>query len=491
MNAGFYAAAREELAIQQDRFFQERNVAGRIRTLNALGILEMRLARYDEAALVLQEALNIAKQVEIPLPIKLGVWANLIQCSCRAGRLDDGVQLVEEISDLVHQAEPALKFGYFLNRSALHGYRYEWDLMRQAAEAALEQARILESDWRIGRSLINVGIALMESGQQARAEQVLHEARQIAERDDPYTLSNADFELARLYFMLGHDERAVQAGRSALHLLFAAPIQVDKLAVAQVSYTFGQIFAKYGQRNLALKYLNRAAAYYSQLGFRGDWLRTTEAIGGLLSSPIRPARADLREETYQLDFLTAVLDLTDDLESVEPSLRGHSERVSVLASVIGRHLGLSEAELRTLMHAARLHDVGKAAIDAELLRRNGPLSHGEERRVSLHPLLGEEMVRPYGLPADGLAAIRHHHERWDGTGFPDRLAGEAIPLFARIIAIANAYDGWTMGTGDRQTLSHDQALDRLGRLAGSHFDPRLVRLFIEKAAELRAASERG
>ncbi|MDF2631370.1 MAG: metal dependent phosphohydrolase with sensor [Symbiobacteriaceae bacterium] len=132
----------------------------------------------------------------------------------------------------------------------------------------------------------------------------------------------------------------------------------------------------------------------------------------------------------------------------------------------------------TLNYAARLHDVGMVAVDAELLRRDGPLTEAERRRVGMHTVIGEEMLRPYGLPVEGLKAIRHHHEHYDGGGSPDGLKGDAIPLLARIITVVDVYDALTSERVYRGAMNHEQAAQELRSMAGCELDPVLVERFL-------------
>lgn len=480
MQRGFYAAAESELERLMAEFRSEADITGQARVLNIRGA-SLVLQNRDAEALELFLDANRLLMAECPAPSRVHflVWTNLIRTYCLTEQYADGLTLVEHVRPLIRLADPDMQQAYYVNKGGLHEVGQEWALMLEASREAYLHAQMVGHDVWAAISAVNLGIAQMEMGQLQEAERSFLDAIPVLEKSDQPSATVAEAALSRVYFELGQDERAVQVGRQALHMLFESSITPDKGEIGNISFSFGQIFAKYGQRNLALKYLNRAAAYFSQMGRRSRWLRTNEAIGELLSSPVRPARADLRDEMYHLDFLTALLDLTDDLESVEPSLRGHSDRVSVLAINLGRACGLQDSAVRRLAHAARLHDVGKSAIDVELLRRQGALTKLEEVRVSLHPVLGEEMVRAYGMAADGLAGIRHHHERWDGTGFPDQLAKEEIPLFARIISVVNSYDVWTFGVGDRPILGHASALERLQEDAGTVLDPHLVSLFVE------------
>lgn len=477
---GFFAAGAQELDRRMADFIAEKNPIGQVRVLNVRGASLVKRNMDEEAIEPFIQASELLKLIPGPPGrVHFIVWTNLIRTYCRVEQLEAGLALADLVSPLIDQADPDLQHAYYINRGGLYEVARAWESMLAISKVALTGAQGAGNAIWAAMASINLGIAQLELGRLHEAEFSFVQAIPVVESFDASAAASAEAALSRVYFELGQDERAVQVGRRALHRVFESSITPDKGEIGNISFSFGQIFAKYGRRNLALKYLNRAAAYFSQIGWRSRWLRTNEAISQLLSSPVRPARADLREEMYQLDFLTALLDLTDDLESVEPTLRGHADRVSLLALNLGKYCGLPDDQLRVLAHAARLHDVGKSAIDAELLRRQGALTQVEERRVSLHPILGEEMMRAYGLAPEGLAGIRHHHEQWSGIGFPDGLAKEEIPLFARIISVVNSYDVWTFGVGDRPLLGHRNALERLNLLAGEVFDPDLVSLFIK------------
>ncbi|HLO02938.1 MAG TPA: HD domain-containing phosphohydrolase [Symbiobacteriaceae bacterium] len=480
MQHGFYAAADQVLDHLMAEFANLGDLIGQVRVLNIRGGSLVHQNRDVDALVPFIQASELLQQLPgEPSRVHFWVWTNLVRTYCRVEQLEDGRALVNAVRPLLDFADPQTRVAFLINQGGLYEIGEAWESMLEASQAAYTYAQAADNAHWVAMASVNLGIAQMELGLRVEAERSFLEAIPVLAVSDPSSATAAEAALSRVYFELGQDERAVHVGRNALHRVFESSTTPDKGEIGNISFSFGQIFVKYGHRNLALKYFNRAAAYFSQIGMRSRWLRTNEAIGLLLRAPVRPARADLREEMYQLDFLTALLDLTDDLESVEPTLRGHADRVSLLAINLGKRCGLSEAQIRTLAHAARLHDVGKSAIDVDLLRRQGALTQVEERRVSLHPVLGEEMVRAYGMSADGLAGIRYHHEQWDGKGFPDRLAKEEIPLFARIISVVNSYDVWTFGVGDRPLLGHDRALERLETLAGSVFDPTLVSHFIQ------------
>jgi putative nucleotidyltransferase with HDIG domain len=160
--------------------------------------------------------------------------------------------------------------------------------------------------------------------------------------------------------------------------------------------------------------------------------------------------------------------------------RRHQERVSVLAVNLGHAIGLPVSSLAALRVAALVHDIGKHGVPTAILNKPGPLNPEEVRVTRRHVLIGAEIARAIGFSENVVLAIRHHHERWDGAGYPDGLAEDAIPLLARIIAITDAYDVMITSRPYHVALSADAALAELLRCAGAQFDPRLTQIFINR-----------
>jgi len=151
----------------------------------------------------------------------------------------------------------------------------------------------------------------------------------------------------------------------------------------------------------------------------------------------------------------------------------HSQRVSDLAARVAARLEVGPEQIELTRLAASLHDLGKLAIPEEILRKPGPLTDGERLVLERHPQIGFRMLESLGV--DPVAAfVLHHHERWDGAGYPDSLAGDEIPLGARIIFVVDAYDAMTSDRVYRARLSEGEAIEELRRCAGSQFDPAIV-----------------
>jgi hypothetical protein len=170
--------------------------------------------------------------------------------------------------------------------------------------------------------------------------------------------------------------------------------------------------------------------------------------------------------------------LVQAVEIKDAYTRGHSERVGRASVLIAGQLGMTGERLRTLHFAGTLHDVGKLGVATELLRRNGPLTEAERRAVEVHPEYGHELVRGIEFLGEAHAGILHHHERLDGRGYPHGLAGDRIPEFARIIAVADAFDSMTSTRSYRRGRPVPEAVAELRRCAGSQFDPAMVEALV-------------
>lgn len=172
-----------------------------------------------------------------------------------------------------------------------------------------------------------------------------------------------------------------------------------------------------------------------------------------------------------------IRELLERLDRHSPSERGHAERVAVYAVATAERMGLSDEALEEIRVAALLHDVGKVSLDANLLAKMGRLSDEEISQLRRHAHLAASVLESIDWLQPSLPAIRHHHERWDGTGYPDGLFGPDIPLGGRLIGLAETFDVLAMGL-HRDALNDDQALIEIRACAGTQFDPRVVEAFL-------------
>ena len=188
-------------------------------------------------------------------------------------------------------------------------------------------------------------------------------------------------------------------------------------------------------------------------------------------------------EFYRDGSLSTIQTLAAAVDAKDPYTNGHSQRVAEYASGLAVHLGLSKSDVSRIHTTGTLHDVGKIGVPDAILSKPGPLTAAERAIMETHPVLGEEIVRKAPQLSATLPGVRHHHERWDGAGYPDRLAGESIPLDARILALADTFDAMTSDRPYRRGMSVEIALTAIAKGAGSQFDPALADPFIEMMNE--------
>ena len=190
----------------------------------------------------------------------------------------------------------------------------------------------------------------------------------------------------------------------------------------------------------------------------------------------RLSYADLiQEHRTTVSLLDGLLNAIDGRDRYT---RRHSEDVARYALFLAQQLGLDDTAASALHQAALLHDVGKIAVADDILRKPGALTSDEMEVMKQHVVLGSVLVRDLAAADQVIEGVRHHHERWDGTGYPDRLEADNIPLIARVIGVADAFSAMTTTRPYRRALSPTVALQRLGAAAGSQLDPRLVDVFI-------------
>lgn len=175
-------------------------------------------------------------------------------------------------------------------------------------------------------------------------------------------------------------------------------------------------------------------------------------------------------------FTEAVGSLTNAIEAKDHYTRGHSIRVTKFASWLAEEIGLEYEVISDVVLASQLHDIGKMGIDDEILNKPGKLSDEEFDIVRNHSMVSVKILEPI-LPERPLAFVRHHHERWDGKGYPDGLSGEAIPIGARVIAVADTFDAMTSKRAYRDALPVGRAFEEIERCTGSQFDPEIASHF--------------
>jgi putative nucleotidyltransferase with HDIG domain len=175
--------------------------------------------------------------------------------------------------------------------------------------------------------------------------------------------------------------------------------------------------------------------------------------------------------------------LTRAIEARDPYTQGHSVRVTELAEEIARRLGWSAEQLASLRVGGPLHDIGKLAVSDDVLCKEGRLDPEELDQIREHPKIGARILLRMAALREAIPYVLYHHERWDGRGYPSGKAGEEIPIEARVLAVADAFDAMTSDRPYRRALSRTEALAEVERCAGTQFDPRIAQVFLELFAE--------
>ncbi len=330
-------------------------------------------------------------------------YHNLGMLSVDQQRWDDAERYFEQSRAIAERiGDVHLQGLCLLNHCDVHLARQHYESARESAEAAL---RIFD---RLGARLDKsdaykiLGIVYRETGRLALAESRFQTAIALAvSTGSVLNEAEASRELAKLYQLMGRNQEA-------------------------------------------LRLLHAAHRLFRRLDARGDMV------------DVAAKRAAL-EET----FLAVVRDWGQSIESADSYTHGHCERVAAYALRVARALGLDESQQTTIRLGAYLHDVGKVRVPHEILNKPGPLTREELEIMQMHPIWGIELLATVEFPWDIKPIIRWHHEKYDGSGYPDRLRGDEIPVAAQIICIADVYDALTTTRSYRPALPHTEALRRI------------------------------
>src|SRR5689334_2619049 len=302
-------------------------------------------------------------------------------------------------------------------------------------------------------------------------------AARLRQTGEAFRLGGDEFAL----LLPGYDENSALTAASSVVERIAA-IELEQLGSVTVSVGVATSPAHAGERDELIRLADSALYWAKEYGknrvrsYRPDVIELAE-LKRLASGPDRAAR------------FRAAASLARAVDARDVYTGSHSQRVADLAARTARRLGLPDEEVELTKLAASLHDLGKLAIPEEILRKPGPLTEPERIVLERHPQIGFRMLESLGV--DPVADwVLHHHERWDGSGYPDGLPGERIPLGARIIFVADAYDAMISDRVYRRRVSPEAAIAELQRCAGTQFDPEIVDAFADELALTEMAPRR-
>lgn len=185
----------------------------------------------------------------------------------------------------------------------------------------------------------------------------------------------------------------------------------------------------------------------------------------------------ITQKRLQKTHIDTIATLVFILEGKDPYAQGHSERVTRYCVAIAEELGLSQEEVKQIETASKLHDIGKLGVDDAILSKPGPLTDKEYAVVKTHPQMGSAILEPLDFLSKERIIAHHHHERYDGNGYPDKLKGERIPLSSRIMALADSFDAMKSERPYRQPLPDEDILAEIKKNSGMQFDPEVVKAF--------------
>jgi putative nucleotidyltransferase with HDIG domain len=185
----------------------------------------------------------------------------------------------------------------------------------------------------------------------------------------------------------------------------------------------------------------------------------------------------------QTTYVSTLRSLISIIEAKDSYTKGHTERVASYAMALANRLSFDEETLRTILFGALLHDIGKMGVLDQIIQKPGPLTEAEWELMRAHPVVGAQIVEKMEFLTGTIDIVRHHHESWNGKGYPDGLRGENIPLLARIVTVADSFDAMTTDRPYRKALSLDEAVRRLEEASGVQFDAELVKVFVKYVRE--------
>jgi HD-GYP domain-containing protein (c-di-GMP phosphodiesterase class II) len=241
------------------------------------------------------------------------------------------------------------------------------------------------------------------------------------------------------------------------------------------------------RRHLGVLHLSRG---FSQEPFTEDDLRLADAMAVNLSEAVETGQ-QVQEKREEL-FLQTVVALAQAIEMRDEYTGGHTRRVADYSLLLAEKLRLTPGEKRVLRVGAPIHDIGKIGVDDAILRKRDKLTAAEFNHLKTHTLKGAAILETIPDLKEAVPIARNHHERWDGDGYPDKLAGEQIPRLARIVAVADAFDAMTSDRPYRNSMTPTEAFDKIERASGTQLDPECAHAFlglrprIEKLLQERA-----
>ena len=456
---GFYDAALDCLAGAQHLSRARGDMAGVAHAVNLMASANMQRGHLDAAEALFHRAQALSEAAN-DAPLEAIIAQNLGIVTSMRGNLEAALGHYQHSLSIYRERRLGDYVGPVLNNMAMVYVSLErWDDAERCYEEALGEA-IKHGD-RVSSRMIEVNTVEMwlARGDVLRASTT---ARRVLERataaGDQRVIDELSKNLGAIARVRGEHDEAVRWLDAAYQ---GAMKREDLLLAAETAREQAELYEAMGRNRETLRALGQSHRLFAQL-------KATRKLADVAS----------RVERLETRFFDVVHRWAQNIESKDPYTRGHCERVAEYACALAREIGLEDLTMFWFRIGALLHDVGKIEVPTEILTKSGPLTAEERAIMERHAAAGAELLRDIEFPWDVLPMIRGHHERWDGKGYPDRLAGEAIPLTARVLCIADVFDALASDRPYRPAFARDEALAIMEQDVGKAFDPALFERFL-------------
>lgn len=480
----------------------------RVATFNEIGQLLSKQGEYDRAFGYLQRAIVVQRRLDDPVGLCKAL-RNLSVTYVNLGELEEADLNLREAIDLASGAGEEILYADLVNNlGIIMNMRGDW---RQALNYYRESLNIYRAHDQVRKMAYaenNLAITLGEQGMVDDAFEYFKRAHETSSQINDSSLSLIiNINLADIHLKRGELEAArTHCGLANDYFTEAQVVNSQFVETLKLS---GKVEQACGQLDEALKYFDEALTHTKEIGARFLEADILLERGNLRKEKgdVFDALSDL-EESYRLytklmadgkkEETEQVIDsieemhlqifdgLAHEVDHKDPYTKGHSDRVAALALLLGKELGFKTINLKTLVAAGLLHDIGKLEIPDSVLKKPDKLTDEEYAIIQEHPSTGVNILRGKEFPWDVKPLILHHHEAFDGTGYPHGLRGEDIPIGARIICLADVFDALTSDRVYRKAFDTEKALAIMERDSGKAFDPVLLKCFCRMIRDGRA-----
>ena len=480
---------------------ERRDVDAVVSILRWMGTLHRERGELELAGEVYEASLAIAQANGLTTQIAsvLNVMAGLEQY---AGDPDRAESLYVEARQLAEVAGDLRLAGMVdQNMGALANIRGDLDGALESYRSALDRARHTRDRHLLAAALNNMGMALVDLDRLSEAESIFDEAYEVAQQaGEEMVLGYVQLNRAEMHVKRQQYEAARQCCDDGLGVFSQLE---SRTGVAEAYKFYGIVYRETGKRQLADIHLELARSMAESAGNRllqaevqhelarvhHDESRNRDAIQALNAAYRLYEQMQARREMLDIENHLTALEhsyvtvvrawATSAIDCKDSYTTGHSTRVADVTRALGAAMGIEGHDLVWLHVGALLHDMGKMTVPPSVLSKPGPLNASEWQLMQRHTTVGDEIVRSLDLPYTVAPMARHHHERFDGAGYPDRLAGSDIPLEARILAVADVYDALTSRRAYRNEFGPAKALEILRSGSGTQLDPVCVEAFTD------------